>query len=63
MMNSLISIGTVICFSFFIAVVIRAFSRKQKSIYIEAANLPFDLPDEFSLNNHPILPSHIKAGR
>jgi cbb3-type cytochrome oxidase subunit 3 len=49
-MGMLISVGTVICFSFFIAVVYRAYSQKQQQGYAEAAHLPFDLPDEFDVS-------------
>ncbi|MES2206833.1 MAG: CcoQ/FixQ family Cbb3-type cytochrome c oxidase assembly chaperone [Pseudomonadota bacterium] len=47
-MSILISVGTLICFTFFIAIVFRAYSRRQQSAYSEAASIPFDLPDEFS---------------
>lgn len=46
-LNGLVSVGTLICFSFFIAVVIRTFSQRRRLIYVEAAAMPFDLPDEF----------------
>ncbi|AXE30801.1 CcoQ/FixQ family Cbb3-type cytochrome c oxidase assembly chaperone [Chromobacterium phragmitis] len=35
------SLFTVVCFAFFIAVLIMAYSKRSKSRYEEAANLPF----------------------
>ena len=50
-MSILISVGTLICFTFFIAIVFRAYSRRQQPVYVEAAHIPFDLPDEFAEKN------------
>jgi cbb3-type cytochrome oxidase subunit 3 len=52
-MSILISAGTVICFTFFISIVFRAYSKRQQPVYVEAANIPFDLPDEFSNKAEP----------
>ncbi|PRP71690.1 cytochrome C oxidase Cbb3 [Chromobacterium amazonense] len=35
------SLFTVVCFAFFIAVLIMAYSKRSKNRYEEAANLPF----------------------
>lgn len=48
MMNGLVATGTLICFMFFIGVVFRAYSTRQRLVYVEASRMPFDLPDEFS---------------
>lgn len=40
--NDLRSIGVVLCFVAFIAVVYWAYSPKRKKAFEEAANLPFD---------------------
>jgi cytochrome c oxidase cbb3-type subunit 4 len=44
------AIGTVLAMVLFFGIVWWAFSSKRKKANEEAANLPFDLPDESTLN-------------